>query len=311
MIPIKTANIENICKNYCDAILSYFEKPKVKKKIGYINRTISDLLIKNDDVTDLIKALPEKLNKYVSSYNGLKPLEKLRMFYAFYSFPSYYRYLVSEKKFKYKNFMTPYLAKSIINDLNIKVCPYCNRNFIIDSPKIRSSEFDHFYPQNKYPFLAISFYNLVPSCKVCNHGKESQDEDIIHPYDKEYKFDKIEFDYEATGVGFLYDESQIKIKLKHLDSPDDSKLKGSKQVFDLETLYQYHRDVVMELIQKREVYTDEYLRDLVKYMGEKKIHLDRGSLLRLITGNFVEEENLSKRPLAKLNRDIAKKLGFL
>ena len=61
-------------------------------------------------------------------------------------------------------------AYKIANDLNVNTCPYCNRNYIntvIDKGKkgIIRPTFDHFFPQVRHPFLALSFYNLIPSEK--------------------------------------------------------------------------------------------------------------------------------------------------
>jgi len=33
-------------------------------------------------------------------------------------------------------------------------------------------EMDHYYPKADYPYLAISIFNLVPSCPTCNGIKE-------------------------------------------------------------------------------------------------------------------------------------------
>lgn len=51
----------------------------------------------------------------------------------------------------------------------------------------RLFDLDHFFPKEKYPYLAISFYNLIPICKWCNYIKNNDDvldekEDIYHPY---------------------------------------------------------------------------------------------------------------------------------
>lgn len=303
MIPIRNNDLKNICDHYCSALKDYIDKRANKKK-KYWDDNIKKYFGKKECLESLIKADPAKLRVYKNIFENLNYKNREKITAIFKTFKTYYSYLTKDEVFIYKNKPQAYLAREIVEEIGIKVCPYCNRNFIFDTPKIRSSEFDHFYSQSKYPFLAISFYNLVPSCKVCNHGKKEKEKDIIHPYDSEYKFDKIEFDYEATGVGFLYDENQIKIELNSLDSCCNSGLDGSKDVFDLENIYQYHRDVVLELIQKREAYPEEYIKYLEGFCT------DRNHCLRLITGNFVEEENLGKRPLTKLNRDIAKRLGF-
>lgn len=76
----------------------------------------------------------------------------------------------------------------LINELNIKVCPYCNRSFLdtytyLQTGKIISNaQLDHFYCKEQYPYLAVSLYNLIPCCATCNHRKSNNGENIIYPY---------------------------------------------------------------------------------------------------------------------------------
>jgi len=91
-----------------------------------------------------------------------------------------YKWFRSSKK-KYDGFK---LAK----ELAIDVCPYCNRNYttshrIDGTLKNVFPEFDHFYPQKDFPLLALSFYNLIPSCSICNsHYKKGENPDLRNIY---------------------------------------------------------------------------------------------------------------------------------
>lgn len=70
---------------------------------------------------------------------------------------------------------------SIVKALGVDICPYCNREGVKVIPvdkidengnivtKNIKAELDHFYPKELYPYLAVSLYNLVPSCETCNH----------------------------------------------------------------------------------------------------------------------------------------------
>lgn len=83
--------------------------------------------------------------------------------------------------------------------LEVKVCPYCNRMYtttLFGKNKIRP-DFDHFYPKSEYPYLAVSLFNLIPSCSMCNrkksdtaeviHKKEkNENKNIIYPYDESF-----------------------------------------------------------------------------------------------------------------------------
>lgn len=59
-----------------------------------------------------------------------------------------------------------------IKNLNLQVCPYCGRNKInvasYEGKRDSKPPIDHFLPKSKYPFLAVSFCNLIPCCTTCN-----------------------------------------------------------------------------------------------------------------------------------------------
>lgn len=82
-------------------------------------------------------------------------------------------------------------AYAYVLSLKIKVCPYCNRNYVLpiysEEGKMRA-DLDHFFAKNVYPYLSISIYNLVPSCKYCNSSlkgkKEFTYEGNFHPFDE-------------------------------------------------------------------------------------------------------------------------------
>lgn len=62
-----------------------------------------------------------------------------------------------------------------IDDLDITVCPYCNRNYIFNFKKTKSlntiAQLDHFFDKSTYPYFSVSIFNLVPSCQTCNQIK--------------------------------------------------------------------------------------------------------------------------------------------
>ena len=60
--------------------------------------------------------------------------------------------------------------------MGINVCPYCQRNYIssyedkVENEEINktTADLDHFIPKSVVPFLALSLYNFIPSCQICN-----------------------------------------------------------------------------------------------------------------------------------------------
>ncbi|SDI12177.1 hypothetical protein SAMN05216466_12743 [Paraburkholderia phenazinium] len=77
------------------------------------------------------------------------------------------------------------------------ICPYCNQAFsftVVGTTGSYRPTLDHFFPKAEYPYLALSLYNLVPSCYICNsslkgtknffktrhlHPLEDIDEDVL------------------------------------------------------------------------------------------------------------------------------------
>lgn len=56
-----------------------------------------------------------------------------------------------------------------IQNTHLKICPYCGNDRIIESKRSKN-EIDHFLPKRKYPFFALSYFNLIPSCHFCNRA---------------------------------------------------------------------------------------------------------------------------------------------
>lgn len=107
-----------------------------------------------------------------------------------------FRYDALNYEKKYQVESTAYWLQ---RQLEVRVCPYCNRMYtttLFGEHRIRP-DFDHFYPQSKYPYLAVSLFNLIPSCSMCNKKKrdmaevfyekeEIENRSIIYPYDESF-----------------------------------------------------------------------------------------------------------------------------
>lgn len=85
-------------------------------------------------------------------------------------------------------------AYGLCSQSNYQLCPYCQQAgalTIYRDPKTKSFRptLDHFYPKSQYPYLALSLYNLVPSCHTCNSSLKSTCDFYIdqhlHPFEDE------------------------------------------------------------------------------------------------------------------------------
>lgn len=206
-----------------------------------------------------------------------------------------------------------------IKDLNVKVCPYCNRNYILNFNKKgtlnATAQLDHFFDKNKYTYLAVSMYNLIPSCGTCNQRKSTKQENIFYPYGESFN-DSVSFSLKGIknrdkllneNLDF-FDESRIEIEYKIINK--EERVKKHLEIFNIKSLYNEHKDIVSELLQKRVVYSDDYIENLLNdYEG--KLFNNKEDVLRLLTSGYVEDKDMNKRPLSKLIKDISKDLELI
>lgn len=311
-INISQNTIDNFYKQISEKFdnkdLSKIEKKKVKWSISLaeLNSLISKKLKgfrENLDLEKLIKMEYSDLCKLVEYIKSNQSKTKLT---------------IREKDI----FLTLYSRLNnalFVKDLDVKVCPYCNRNYILNFQKKgkakATAQLDHFFDKKKYPYLAISIYNLVPSCGTCNQRKSTIEETIFYPYNESFN-NSVKFSLKGIksrdelikeNLDF-FDEKRIELDYKILNNKD--KVERHIEVFNIKNLYNEHKDIVSELLQKRVIYSDDYLESLLdEYEG--KLFNNKEHLLRLVTNGFVEDKDINKRPLSKLIKDISEELDLL
>ena len=185
------------------------------------------------------------------------------------------------------------------------VCPYCNRNFVFNFDENKTTvELDHYYPKSEYPYLALNLYNLVPSCHTCNHKKNNSKKIHLHPcfddIDKE-----INFSIKLKEANFYHSIKGFEIEVNGKNKKADNHI----EVFNLQSIYNEHKDIILELIQKKYMYDESYLDELLrKYEGT--LFKNKEDLLRLVSGGYISEDEINKRPLSKLIKDISSELNL-
>lgn len=269
------------------------EKRKFKILEEFIQNNIEKILVGNQ--TELID-LNSKVNKL--AINSLQLYSVLNLIFNYKRFRSY-------KKKKYGGFI---LAKN----LSIETCPYCNRNYTTSTKIDKKSKnifpaFDHFLPQDKYPLLVLSFYNLIPTCTVCNTTKSNINplvEKILYPYDSNDYINNFKFQLQPKSyVGFTgkSDDFSINLKTDPLLSPDEiEKIKKTIGFFDvIDILEGNHKDIINEIIWKSINYNDAYRKQL-----KKAFNFNENEIYRFAFDTYYEDYKFKKRPFSKLKRDI-------
>lgn len=213
--------------------------------------------------------------------------------------------------FDYNMVETDY-RHDLLYDMGVTVCPYCNRQYItnyldVQGGKKTTADVDHFYPRKYFPFLALSIYNFVPSCQICNSRmKSSLIPNIIYPYDEDFEGTanfEINFDSNNIDIGYLIGESNdfnVDFRINETDLTD--KIKASIELFRLRDVYLTHKDYIREILAKKYAYTESNKKAIKDMFGIDNI--DDKQIDLIIYGNYIDLKDLSRRPLAKLTKDI-------
>lgn len=294
MIPIRQYYTEEVKKAHWKRVESILSDKEQRR----INR-----LIKTDDrfkhfnnVKGLITASFEDLQK---SYSLLLRNNKVSTDISFLK-DRYTNVFAKGRKFHI----------SLVDDLGIKTCPYCNRGYIYSTrrgvgksePK-NTCQLDHFFDKVKYPYFALSLFNLIPVCSSCNHSKHTKDFNKspfeIADVDECFKF---RLDYAAAD--YTKPEA-FKVTLE----VRDKEFCKQEETLGLTKLYEKHNDIGHELFLKQHIYSEDRIRELCESFPE--LFTSPNEVRQLVIGNYIDKKDVGKRPLAKMTRDIMKQLKFI
>lgn len=211
-----------------------------------------------------------------------------------------------------------FLKDKHIERVGIDVCPYCGRNYVYSvihptksNPNTKvKSELDHFLPKSEYPYLAINYYNLVPSCKTCNDspckwnndpiGKDRGHEYLMHPYG--FRESDIKFSYIPTTC--FYKDFSVNIVMacstKDLDT-------GYKDWLSLDKFYAKHNKVVSRMyVQLECIVADKYKGCLKNNFKVPDSFFDE--VPNMIFGYELDDADAPCIPLHKFRKDIFKQI---
>ena len=256
------------------------------------------ILLPYSSIKEIVESIEGELLKYkniVFTYNKRKDEYKMRK--VFENFYGCFEKVRNSQRNGKK------MSVRMVNELGITVCPYCNRDYInTRADSNAGSQLDHFYCRSSYPFLAVSLYNLIPACGVCNLTKLNRTNKLISPYDQKYEFNINEF---------LCDESTGEILWKKFD---ETEMRENVEVLKLKEAYKIHEDnEIKEILNKRNIYVksqmDEILKVLNKETGGTTRSFTEEQLKEWIYGKTISDKDYKLTSVGKLKHDILKQLG--
>ncbi len=200
---------------------------------------------------------------------------------------------------------------------NRNTCTYCNRLYtnvvmpkdertkrVNNNTRITRPFFDHWFSKSKYPILGLSFFNLIPSCAVCNSSIKSDADftlsNYVHPYYQEAN-QNFSFSYASQTVH----ENNVKII-----ATANSKIDRTLKAFKIKEVYDAHSaHELKDLLELRYKYSDNYLNTL--FNATFDVTVSKREVYRMIFGVEYDDVNHHKRPFSKFKRDILEKLGIV
>ncbi|WP_260958501.1 HNH endonuclease [Pseudomonas citri] len=230
-------NIADIWSKSVEDTHKAFLKSIMDKELIYRNPLMARLLICHGD--SLAISRPAKLRIIIEDmeFHKNKTSEALQKEFND----------ACEKLFDYGRFATKsnrdWSAYKLCMSSSYRMCPYCQQSLAVTIYKDHKSSslrptLDHFYPKSEYPYLALSLYNLIPSCHTCNSSLKGTENfytnEHLHPYEDNetisYDFD-IQSYIDHRELALTSPAPQITINKPSSSHPLYAKAKRSIETF--------------------------------------------------------------------------------
>ncbi|NDI77567.1 hypothetical protein DYH56_05930 [Psychrilyobacter piezotolerans] len=218
--------------------------------------------------------------------------------------------------FSYDNLKDDY-RHDLISEMGIRVCPYCQRNYITNYINEKgdrtTADLDHFYPKSLYPYLALSLYNFIPSCQICNSrfkGSKDTYDKIINPYKNSFDDKGVKFETSETLIeNILGTDIEFNIRFKNHDNVIDT-----IKMFGLDKVYKTsHNAYIRNMLENIEKSPNKYIENLGDNIFSELTSEERNEVIRSFK-EIVKEPYKHRieegEPLGKLTKDILDEFGI-
>jgi hypothetical protein len=203
--------------------------------------------------------------------------------------------------------------------LKLIYCPYCNETPVpvitsIDGltgiqEQMALSQLDHFLPQSRHPYFALSFFNLIPGCASCNSQLKGEKDFSVQTHfnpfhnrlDDYYKFELNTFTpNNSTDLVIFYVNKAV--------YPPNA-------LVDFRIIDRYNenqKEVIYNLVISLKNHSSKIRRSISQQFRELFVDGNAAkSALILANGIPVDRNQISNLPVGKLKRDIAIDFGVL
>ncbi len=312
----------------------------VRKHLAYCRALVEEPLVKmeRDENDSTVKPYLARIIQFVSAEDGgengfVAPADTLRAFVREIEC----QYFLNRRKlpdnlktanknlanaFNYAKFSqqptdgTQWYAAKLMKEAlkNLQYCPYCNADMVyaMDTRgRIARSAFDHFFPAARYPFLALSLYNLIPSCHRCNssfkRSLHKEPQVSFHPC-----LDDVDDATRFVLIGLTNEmrycepeDNTLSVRLLPRPNHSEAKqaqLENYQALFRIDEVYsKLYNGWALRILHLGTVMNKAYRTDIERRIALAGLHLDAA---RLLFDTPLKRSEIDRHHLAKLKLDI-------
>jgi hypothetical protein len=312
MLSVFHSNYKSQVNLHTECILRYCERPRntvyIKDKFDAVVSDYFSTIVA--DFKELVSASPETLFNIRELFDGLTNDEKSDINDRLNLKGLYDRFIKKEDAFLQSDEKSIYNSDYLISKVNFGTCPYCNEMNLHSffslkhNGERRNFDWDHIIHKDDYPFLAISFYNLVPSCKVCNFLKKNETIDLS-PYEK-FEVDELyKFYVSGQSTDFLKEIDSIELFLIVSQSEQGKKIGDIIDITCMDKRYAAQKVFISNLLNKKRIYQSP-LWESISNLITQEISLEQSDIDMLLFTQYSSSLDYFKSPYSKLTSDILK-----
>lgn len=309
MISVYKSNYKKYEKLHHDAIIRYCNRPSNTK----FKKSRMDLNIQNSfspivkNLSELIAATPEVLFQIKELFDNKTNIEQTRIKREL-KYIGLYDIFIKKNSPLLDNTGKVYNSDELSKVIDINTCAYCNENTTYSfwhakkSLSRRTFDWDHIIPKGSYPFLAISFYNLVPACKVCNHLK-LEEKINLSPHSNFNPNNTYTFQISGATMDFITDSRSLNLLIKLKRSSSGTAMKEVINIVSLDTRLDTQKELIMDILNKKRIYNSTYWDSIENLVSAD----DNGSLIdlkKLFFSTYFNPDDYFRRPFSKLTHDL-------
>ncbi|TFH73884.1 HNH endonuclease [Segatella hominis] len=195
----------------------------------------------------------------------------------------------------------------IHQDMGLKTCVYCNVNPTLAVEGDVMYQMDHFMPQSKFPFLGTCFYNLQPSCGICNghKGKNICDFGLYVNVEQNKNLNPFRFVTKVNNMNGAFPVCE-EILFKGNNKILTNESKAHEKMFHINNMYAGYKNKVSRL------YSDAYKMNpamISAFAASYEIPATKKNVLAYMSEHLsLDEKDIHENSLTKLKQDTIKQM---